>query len=102
MRLVYLGELIDVDSSVAGISDPTGEEFIAEDKLFLADPILPIPEPWPLDGLVSLEADSRTGLLASPWCPPERRYVEYYLPGTEPAEQCDDTAPGRSILRWPW
>ena len=102
MRLVYVGELIDGSVSLADISDPTGEEFMVEGESLAPVPILPIPEPWPLDGLVSLLADSKTGLLASPWCPPERRYVEYYLPGTEPTEQCDDMASGRSILRWPW
>ena len=33
--------------------------------------------------------DSRTGNLASRWCPEEDQYLEYYIPGTEPTELCD-------------
>ncbi len=40
----------------------------------------------PPDGLVFAELDRDTGLLASPFTPPERRYMEYFLPGTEPVE----------------
>lgn len=64
--------------------------------------LLPVPERWPLDGLTTREVDNRTGLLASRWCPTERRYIEYYLPGTEPTEPCDDTAVDRDLPRWPW
>jgi hypothetical protein len=35
---------------------------------------------------VYAELDRDTGLLASPDTPPEKRYVEYFLPGTEPGE----------------
>ncbi len=65
-------------------------------------PILPKPEPWAMHGLITREVDNRTGLLASRWCPEDRRYVEYYIPGTEPTEPCDDTGPGRLTPRWPW
>jgi penicillin-binding protein 1A len=125
MRLVYLGELVDgsapIDLRQPVRANPT---LLPEDEAFElggADGstpdhrgewltteegrptgLLPIPEPWPLDGLNIFEVDSETGLLASPWCPAERRYIEYYLPGTEPTEECDEAAPGRSILRWPW
>ncbi len=102
MRLVYVGELVDGAAPWEITPDSIGKEFPADGESLARRPILPIPQPWPLDGLVSLLVDSETGLLASPWCPVERRYVEYYLPGTEPTEECDDTAPGRSILRWPW
>ena len=130
MRLVYLGELLEEGEAVdlgPPIPQPlplSGEDAESEgsesedfgeplpdllSELLMteeepAEPIgvLPIPEPWPLDGLTSLEVDSETGMLASPWCPAERRYIEHYLPGTEPTEECDDSAPGRSILRWPW
>ena len=102
MRLVYIGELVDEGSSMEGTSEQMEGEFSFEGEPPAPKPILPIPQPWPMDGLVSLAVDSETGLLASPWCPAERRYIEYYLPGTEPTEECDDTAPGRSILRWPW
>ena len=130
MRLVYLGELleegeaVDLGPPIPQLlplleEDTESEDSESEDfgdplpdlltELVMteeepAEPIgvLPIPEPWPLDGLTSLEVDSETGMLASPWCPAERRYIEHYLPGTEPTEECDDSAPGRSILRWPW
>ncbi len=62
--------------------------------------ILPVPEPWSTEGLIQLEVDDRTGLLASQWCPVERRYMELFIPGTEPTEECDESQPGRT--RWPW
>ena len=125
MRLVYLGELVDgsapIDLRQPVRANPT---LLPEDEAFelggedgstadirgewltteeaLPTGLLPIPEPWPLDGLNIFEVDSETGLLASPWCPAERRYIEYYMPGTEPTEECDEAASGRSILRWPW
>jgi hypothetical protein len=40
----------------------------------------------PPDGLVFAELDRDTGLLAQPFTPPDRRYMEYFLPGTEPVE----------------
>ncbi len=65
-------------------------------------PLMPMPDPWPLEGLTTREVDNKTGLLASQWCPADRRYIEYYLPGTEPTEPCDDSAAGRTQPRWPW
>ncbi len=38
----------------------------------------------PPEGLVSAEMDRETGQLASLDTPPERRYLEYFIPGTEP------------------
>jgi membrane carboxypeptidase/penicillin-binding protein len=35
-------------------------------------------------GLVTAELDRETGALAEATTPPERRYLEYFLPGTEP------------------
>jgi penicillin-binding protein 2D len=40
----------------------------------------------PPDGLVYAELDRETADLATPETPPERRYIEYFLPGTEPAQ----------------
>jgi penicillin-binding protein 1A len=54
------------------------------------EPLLPIPAAWgPHPGLNSVLVDKRTGLRASRWCPDEDRYLEYYIPGTEPTEECD-------------
>ena len=62
--------------------------------------LLPIPEPWPiLSGLVSRQVDNRSGLLASRWCPADSAYTEYYRPGTEPTEFCDQS--GFRIRRKP-
>ena len=53
-------------------------------------PVREIPARWPLpETLVRLEVDNRTGLLASEWCPETQRYLEIYIPGTEPTEPCD-------------
>jgi hypothetical protein len=54
------------------------------------DPLLPIPAEWGSHaGLNAVLVDRRTGNLASRWCPVEDQYTEYYIPGTEPTEQCD-------------
>ena len=45
----------------------------------------PAPQAWvPPVGLVTAELDRATGLLADPTTPAERRYTEYFVPGTEP------------------
>ena len=46
-----------------------------------------VPEWTPLPTLVSAELDRTTGALADSATPPERRYTEYFLPGTEPGAQ---------------
>ncbi|HUG38042.1 MAG TPA: penicillin-binding transpeptidase domain-containing protein, partial [Candidatus Limnocylindrales bacterium] len=62
------------------------EEFGVEPQ----EPLLQVPERWvPHPGLNPVLVDSRTGLLASQWCPEEDQYMEYYIPGTEPTEFCD-------------
>jgi penicillin-binding protein 1A len=40
----------------------------------------------PPDGLASAEIDRDTGGLATPMTSPEKRYTEFFLPGTEPVE----------------
>jgi penicillin-binding protein 1A len=64
------------------------------------EPLLPLPEPWPMLDLVAREVDDRTGMLASEWCPADRRYTEWYIPGTEPSEVCDESTRSRFPLRW--
>jgi hypothetical protein len=59
-------------------------------------PVLPIPWAWPMSGLTRRMVDSKTGRLASEWCPEEQRYEEWFIPGTEPTEVCDLF--GRSIF----
>ncbi len=52
--------------------------------------VLQIPSDWPIpSGLHAVLVDSKTGKLASKWCPKEDQYLEYYIPGTEPTEFCD-------------
>ena len=40
----------------------------------------------PPDGLVYAELDRDTALPATPFTAPDKRYIEYFLPGTEPLE----------------
>ncbi len=43
--------------------------------------------PWtPPGGVIAAELDRETGLVADEFTPPERRYTEYFLDGTEPLE----------------
>lgn len=74
MRRVYYDD-------VSGEADDEGTE---------PSPLLAVPGPWPLpDGLIELRVDSKTGHLASRWCPDDDAYDEMYLPGTEPTTVCD-------------
>jgi len=69
------------------------ESYVGPAGVF-AGGVLPIPPRWPFpSGLTTREIDKRTGTLWSRWCedPENNRVVEYYVPGTEPSEYCDDT-----------
>ena len=58
--------------------------------------MLPIPDEWPmLPGLTTREVDAESGTLWSRWCSEENKYTEYYLPGTEPTEVCDESSTSR-------
>ncbi len=49
----------------------------------------PVPGGWPRpDSLTVAEVDSSTGAIATPFCPRTDRYVESYIPGTEPHTYC--------------
>lgn len=49
----------------------------------------PAPEEWEQpEGLVLYEVDNITGYRATPFCPREVRYMEWFIPGTEPTEPC--------------
>ena len=50
----------------------------------------PAPPDWPQpDGLIAREIDRTTGMLRNPYCPSPVVYTEWYVPGTEPVEECD-------------
>jgi penicillin-binding protein 1A len=47
------------------------------------------PSDWPRpEGLTFDTIDRKTGYRFTPFCPPEDRYVESFIPGTEPKEFC--------------
>jgi penicillin-binding protein 1A len=49
----------------------------------------PAPPDWPKpDAITTREIDSRTGLLYSPACYDAVMITEYYIPGTEPVNEC--------------
>lgn len=92
-----------------GLASPVWGEFMR--RVYYADlplddgdapassevPLLPLPAPWSIpEALVTRRVDSRTGLLASRWCPADDAYDELYLPGTEPTQPCD--RPAQSII----
>ena len=86
MRRVYMGGQSDEDNTNY---EPHG-------------PLLPIESGWPLlPGLNAVLVDRSTGKLASRWCAEEDRYLEYYLPGTEPTELCDRSSRRFRGLRKP-
>lgn len=73
---------------------PAWAEFMR--GVYLGDePLRPIPEPWEMpEELVIRQVDRVTGKLATEWCPQDRAYTEYFIPGTEPTEGCDTETPG--------
>ena len=49
----------------------------------------PIPREWPRpDGLTLAEVDITSGYKATTLCPIDVRYMESFIPGTEPVEFC--------------
>jgi len=89
MRQVYIGGLL---------SSPAFPEAV-EGKA-----ILPIPDRWSYEGLTTRSVDPLTGRLASQWCN-RTPYTEYFQPGTEPTQECDDSAPSEGwfpSLPWFW
>lgn len=54
----------------------------------------PAPPDWPRPGdLVAREVDATTGLLAGPMCASDQTYTEWFIPGTEPYEECGMQSP---------
>jgi penicillin-binding protein 1A len=50
----------------------------------------PAPSDWPQPGgIIAQEIDGSTNLLATPYCPRDVVYAEYFIPGTEPLRPCD-------------
>ncbi len=107
MRRVYYSDstraYADSVLTARGYLPPPGQQPQMEDSLSaqageapaqIRGFLLPIPDPWPIpDGLITRMVDSKTGLLASQWCPADRAYLELYIPGTEPTEPCDMSSP---------
>jgi penicillin-binding protein 1A len=59
------------------------------------DALRPTPMPWQMpEGIITRRVDRLTGKLATEWCPQDRAYTEYFIPGTEPNEACDVERPG--------
>jgi penicillin-binding protein 1A len=99
MTRVYYGDTIPAPRPQ--LTDSTGALVLGAEALpaVPAGAALDIPAPWPmLPGLSTRQVDFRSGKLWSEWCRGEE-YTEYYIPGTEPTEVCDDT--GRGIFRLP-
>ncbi len=45
-------------------------------------------------GLVAVPVDRLTGFRAGPLCPADRVYIDYFVAGTEPTQECDGTLMG--------
>ena len=45
-------------------------------------------------GLVAVPVDRLTGYRAGPLCPADRIVIDYFVPGTEPTQECDGTLMG--------
>ncbi|MCC7054035.1 MAG: PBP1A family penicillin-binding protein [Gemmatimonadaceae bacterium] len=45
-------------------------------------------------GLVAVPVDRLTGFRAGPLCPADRVYIDYFVAGTEPTQECDGSLPG--------
>jgi penicillin-binding protein 1A len=55
----------------------------------------PAPPDWPMPAdIVTRQIDVATNMLASPYCPHQDIGTEFFIPGTDPVQQCDATMPG--------
>ncbi|HEX8716242.1 MAG TPA: PBP1A family penicillin-binding protein [Gemmatimonadaceae bacterium] len=67
----------------------------------------PTPPDWPRpDDLLALDIDRTTAMLRNPFCPDSVVVTEYFIPGTEPTQECNvhnafNAAPGADSLRPP-
>jgi penicillin-binding protein 1A len=51
---------------------------------------LPAPRDWPMPpGIVVRPIDMMTGMIATPYCPSTTVASEFFIPGTDPLQQCD-------------
>ena len=58
----------------------------------------PAPPDWPRpEGILAREIDRTTAKLKNPFCPANVVATEYYIPGTEPIEECPVHSPFTSI-----
>ncbi len=88
MRRVYYG-----DTTAAAVEAPVGPDGKKPGAA------LAIPPQWPMHpGLTTRQVDFKSGRLWSEYCRGQQ-YTEFYIPGTEPTEVCDDS--GRGIFRLP-
>jgi penicillin-binding protein 1A len=59
----------------------------------------PAPPDWVRpEGLITREIDNTTGYRFTPFCPPQAREFEWFIPGTEPGEFCPIHPPFRSAV----
>jgi penicillin-binding protein 1A len=49
-------------------------------------------------GLLAVPVDRLTGFKAGPLCPADRVYIDYFVPGTEPTQECDGSVPGAATM----
>jgi hypothetical protein len=99
MTQVYYGDTVAV--ALPQRTDSTGALLPGADTIssLPKGAALEIPKPWPFPPeLTTRQVDFKSGKLWSEWCRGEE-YTEYYIPGTEPTEVCDDS--GRGIFRLP-
>jgi len=67
----------------------------------------PTPPDWPRpDDLLALDIDRTTAMLRNPFCPDSVVVTEYFIPGTEPTQECNvhnafNTGPRADSLRPP-
>lgn len=50
----------------------------------------PAPPDWPMpSSIITRDIDVSTGMLQTPYCPRDLIRTEFYIPGTEPTQECD-------------
>ncbi|RMG43401.1 MAG: PBP1A family penicillin-binding protein [Candidatus Dadabacteria bacterium] len=86
------------DNSVLGVTGGGAAAPIWAEFMKCARDYKPAEEFLIPPGVVIADIDSKTGLLASNYCPRSRAVKEVFVAGTEPTEFCDER-PGRHFIR---